>query len=237
MRGDPATNSFSEDDIERLSEFLDRGGPATLDVQSVDGLFAALVCSPVLLMPSQWMPLVWGGPAPRWETMEEVQEFTGLIMRLWNSVAHTINDGTYVPILGLVEDETGQDWYLPYAWCRGFMIGMAQHMDLWLDDTNLELGNLLQPIRTLLLELAGVVEAAKKGTPPDLSRESLQRLNQLVDEIPDTVVAAREYWIDHPPERRPSTRSTPKIGRNDPCPCGSGKKFKHCHGATGESLH
>ena len=26
-------------------------------------------------------------------------------------------------------------------------------------------------------------------------------------------------------------RSTPKVGRNDPCPCGSGKKYKHCHGA------
>ncbi|MDR2842853.1 MAG: SEC-C domain-containing protein, partial [Spirochaetaceae bacterium] len=25
-------------------------------------------------------------------------------------------------------------------------------------------------------------------------------------------------------------RSTPKVGRNDPCPCGSGKKYKHCHG-------
>ena len=25
-------------------------------------------------------------------------------------------------------------------------------------------------------------------------------------------------------------RSAPKVGRNDPCPCGSGKKFKKCHG-------
>jgi preprotein translocase subunit SecA len=25
-------------------------------------------------------------------------------------------------------------------------------------------------------------------------------------------------------------REEPKVGRNDPCPCGSGKKFKHCHG-------
>jgi SEC-C motif-containing protein len=25
-------------------------------------------------------------------------------------------------------------------------------------------------------------------------------------------------------------RSAPKVGRNDPCPCGSGKKYKHCHG-------
>jgi preprotein translocase subunit SecA len=25
-------------------------------------------------------------------------------------------------------------------------------------------------------------------------------------------------------------RDMPKVGRNEPCPCGSGKKFKHCHG-------
>jgi uncharacterized protein len=27
-------------------------------------------------------------------------------------------------------------------------------------------------------------------------------------------------------------RSEPKVGRNDPCPCGSGKKFKKCHGGA-----
>jgi preprotein translocase subunit SecA len=27
-------------------------------------------------------------------------------------------------------------------------------------------------------------------------------------------------------------RSEPKVGRNDPCPCGSGKKYKKCHGTT-----
>jgi preprotein translocase subunit SecA len=30
--------------------------------------------------------------------------------------------------------------------------------------------------------------------------------------------------------RQPMVRDEPKVGRNDPCPCGSGKKFKHCHG-------
>jgi preprotein translocase subunit SecA len=28
----------------------------------------------------------------------------------------------------------------------------------------------------------------------------------------------------------PQLREAPKVGRNDPCPCGSGKKFKQCHG-------
>ena len=27
-------------------------------------------------------------------------------------------------------------------------------------------------------------------------------------------------------------RDAPKVGRNDPCPCGSGKKYKKCHGAA-----
>jgi len=29
---------------------------------------------------------------------------------------------------------------------------------------------------------------------------------------------------------RPFVRGAEKVGRNDPCPCGSGKKYKHCHG-------
>jgi uncharacterized protein YecA (UPF0149 family) len=32
--------------------------------------------------------------------------------------------------------------------------------------------------------------------------------------------------------RTPLRRETPKVGRNDPCPCGSGKKYKKCHGAN-----
>ncbi|MDH3442219.1 MAG: SEC-C metal-binding domain-containing protein, partial [Gammaproteobacteria bacterium] len=32
------------------------------------------------------------------------------------------------------------------------------------------------------------------------------------------------------PAPEPFVRSAPKVGRNEPCPCGSGKKFKQCHG-------
>ena len=41
----------------------------------------------------------------------------------------------------------------------------------------------------------------------------------------------RLYWVDHAP--KPSTRRVEaQPGRNDPCPCGSGLKFKKCHGAA-----
>ncbi len=31
-------------------------------------------------------------------------------------------------------------------------------------------------------------------------------------------------------QAQPPAQAGPKVGRNDPCPCGSGKKYKHCHG-------
>jgi len=34
------------------------------------------------------------------------------------------------------------------------------------------------------------------------------------------------------PEQKTVVREGPKVGRNDPCPCGSGKKYKKCHGAA-----
>ncbi|MES0873853.1 preprotein translocase subunit SecA [Sinimarinibacterium thermocellulolyticum] len=45
--------------------------------------------------------------------------------------------------------------------------------------------------------------------------------------------APRRLQQAAPPPPRPQTvvREMPKVGRNDPCPCGSGKKYKHCHGA------
>ncbi|MEB2310485.1 MAG: preprotein translocase subunit SecA [Sorangiineae bacterium] len=49
---------------------------------------------------------------------------------------------------------------------------------------------------------------------------------------PDAQLARmREAEASVPPPQRPNVNAAPKIGRNDPCPCGSGKKFKKCHGA------
>jgi uncharacterized protein len=53
---------------------------------------------------------------------------------------------------------------------------------------------------------------------------------QLVDDACYAVQDLRLWWIDHAPRTAPRrVQATP--GRNDPCPCGSGRKFKKCHGA------
>ncbi|HOX25619.1 MAG TPA: YchJ family protein [Candidatus Krumholzibacteria bacterium] len=44
----------------------------------------------------------------------------------------------------------------------------------------------------------------------------------------------RWYFVSgEPVKSRPFVREAPKVGRNDPCPCGSGKKYKKCCGSAG----
>jgi preprotein translocase subunit SecA len=41
---------------------------------------------------------------------------------------------------------------------------------------------------------------------------------------------AEDAAVDDESQHTPFTRQGRKVGRNEPCPCGSGKKYKHCHG-------
>jgi preprotein translocase subunit SecA len=52
------------------------------------------------------------------------------------------------------------------------------------------------------------------------------------DEAAQVQGLAASGWdaADAPAATRPIVRAGQKIGRNDPCPCGSGKKYKQCHG-------
>ncbi len=44
------------------------------------------------------------------------------------------------------------------------------------------------------------------------------------------VSALGEDMAETGEESKPFVREGRKVGRNEPCPCGSGKKYKHCHG-------
>jgi len=48
----------------------------------------------------------------------------------------------------------------------------------------------------------------------------------------ESVTAVYSYWLDKRISHAPIRRDGPKVGRNDPCPCGSGKKYKSCHGSS-----
>ena len=64
-----------------------------------------------------------------------------------------------------------------------------------------------------------------------------EKIAELTDAIAESAAAIYEYSraVDDGPTQ-PYRRQTSKVGRNDPCPCGSGKKYKKCCGAAA-NLH
>ncbi len=71
------------------------------------------------------------------------------------------------------------------------------------------------------------------GNIPDAPRQRLTESKQNLDE-PQQSQSAKQNAANRDTReqisRQPIVNSTPNIGRNDPCPCGSGKKYKNCHG-------
>jgi preprotein translocase subunit SecA len=71
------------------------------------------------------------------------------------------------------------------------------------------------------------MRAATQRVPAGLAFDQKRRVDAL---------RAKQEAAAKPPEPPPEQRSapagldTPGAGRNDPCPCGSGKKYKKCHG-------
>jgi preprotein translocase subunit SecA len=88
---------------------------------------------------------------------------------------------------------------------------------------------LLQTVRNevtrvlTMVQIRTEAEMAQAEEPVHLTNVSYQHAD------PDEAVAEADAGeaMDARPE---PVRAEPKVGRNDPCPCGSGKKYKHCHG-------
>ena len=61
------------------------------------------------------------------------------------------------------------------------------------------------------------------------AEDEARLLAEIRQGLADHLIDVRRYWFEKsiPPTVK---RDSPKIGRNDPCPCGSGKKYKACHG-------
>jgi preprotein translocase subunit SecA len=85
---------------------------------------------------------------------------------------------------------------------------------------------------------AGMMERIKSDTLDRLFHVQAVRQEGHQDTLPPPPVISRpqpKLTLSHGEEPistpAPAQRSDAKVGRNDPCPCGSGKKYKKCHGA------
>ncbi|HAH12230.1 MAG TPA: hypothetical protein DCL47_01705, partial [Pantoea agglomerans] len=85
-------------------------------------------------------------------------------------------------------------------------------------------------LESLKYEVISTLSKVQVGMPEEVEakeqqrREEAERLaqQQQLSHVEEDLLAAAEPVAEQSGER--------KVGRNDPCPCGSGKKYKQCHG-------
>ena len=239
MNNSPARGPLTEDELDRLGEFLDAIGAPAMNLESLDGYFAALICGPAMVLPSEYLPEVWGEDFS-FDGDAQASDILDLLMRHWNTIASALlrtldMPDVYLPVL--VEDANGVAH--GNDWAQGFMRG-ARGRPGWRDlmDSD-EYGGPLLPIMLLAHEH----DADPAMRPPSVTPEKREELLQTM------IAGLTQIYRYFEPHRRsmgampsagtqtPLRRAGPKVGRNDTCPCGSGKKYKLCCAASAPTMH
>jgi uncharacterized protein len=239
----PEIEPLSDAELDELSERL--AGVKrkdALSLESLDGFFCALIASPRSVSPSEYLPIILGGQMPNDGGFASLDEANVTVsFRHWNSIITDLdNESIHIPLV--VDVAPGE---VPgREWARGFMRGVDLAGEGWgeLFESEQEGDLLVIPL------VAGEVD-------PEWPKEPLTKEQD--DEIITSLAvgAARSYQHFAAARRAnadalyedlvdeddlddekfyPETyvRPAPKVGRNEPCPCGSGRKYKRCCGAA-----
>ncbi len=224
-------DSDLDPDLEVLGELLDQMDEAgAMDLEELDGFLAALHCAPDVVPPSEYMPEVVGDGFENEEIFpndDGVKLFLNLVRHHSTVVANAFAANDFEPLL--LEDEEGNAH--GNNWAIGFMRGLDMRHDEWrtLLDNEEEFKKLM-PILALANEMHPDPEQRIYQEPiSDEQREMLlQGMSATVAELYQHFAAQRQAESIGQLSSVPETFG--KIGRNDTCYCGSGKKYKKCCG-------
>jgi uncharacterized protein len=214
-----------------------------------EGFLVALVCMRREVPPDEYWPVLLGEDFKPMEHMEFVWRWR----RRWQEIVSALDEPvkllederTYHPealdtrgaILALPPEQRAEadlDDLPAYGqvWAIGFMYAVESWPDDWLaprdEDAAQMLDTALEDIVALTEDDPGepAVSMYAEDGPPSVSNERLDAFGAAIW----AVYELRQMWKSMGPRIDP-IRKAPEPGRNDPCPCGSGRKYKKCHGA------
>jgi len=202
-----------------------------MSLLELDGYLTGVIVAPSLIQPTRWMAGLWIDNEPPFEEAEEIQIAFSAVGMMFNTLSGRIDRSLrrletdrlcdYRPAFQTNEGKPSHD--AVRRWARGFYRAMALAPAEW---TALAEDERMLPIFT---PLVGFIENNDPKFEP--AEDFEQRLDEAAAQLPRTILLLRK--IAQLRENRPSTMATrTKVGRNDPCPCGSGKKYKRCCGSN-----
>ena len=226
-------NPLDDSDLDRLERLLEadvfQGDAMRLD--EIQAMLCAIVSGPVPVAPAVWLPEALGKGLES-ANDPQVVETLELLMRLNNDIAAALlEDETVAPVLYPLDERCEEYDYAAWADTYVFGAGLAgdwfelagKHAD--------DLSELLEPMFLLNGMLKEDVE--KAGERWFSPAEEARLVADIQENLPLIIQTLYNFWRN---KRSGATvgREEPKSGRNDPCPCGSGRKYKQCCGRPGK---
>jgi uncharacterized protein len=216
--------------IKQLDEELFALGEEAMLLEELDGFIAGLLVCPELIMPGDWLPLVWNEDSadqqPVFEDLDHANRVLGLVMDHYNDIARTLMErpDRYSPLFSMDTRNGDILWEL---WIEGFEKAVALRPAAWTKLLDADVDTAAAMSGMLLL---ADIARGEKGVD---DRDTI--LAAASDKIADWVVILNEWrLVNTQPvqdtDPRVVTVPRKKVGRNEPCPCGSGKKYKKCCG-------
>ncbi len=235
---------LNDDEWDILEEFLIEQKDITpfTTMSALDGFLTAVVSGPEMIPPNEWLAVVFGGDmeAPQWKSDEQPQDIIALLLRLMNSIATILSEtpNYFSPLfLAYREDDEngkplGQEVVIVDEWCHGYMQGFMLSGNAW-EGHDHAIEEFIHPIFIFGTEEGEAV----------IEELTIQEQKELKESLPYLALSIYNYWLEIRSEElkdedlqdlddsdEPYFRHAPKVGRNDPCTCGSGKKYKKCCG-------
>jgi uncharacterized protein len=232
----PLTDAELDSVSDILARFEDK---CSMNLEALDGFLAAVTCGPQVVPLSECLPDICGDDIAVNEdalvAQPRLEKFVSLVTRHREVIAHTLQTGdVFTPLL--LAGEGGS--YPANDWATGFLRGMDLRRKEWaslLDDE--EHVGALVPIFALAHEHDPDPKMRPYSEPvgAEMREKLIVGAAAAVTKIYRYFTMERLLASDWTGESTTYRRIDPKVGRNEPCPCGSGKKFKNCCGSS--TLH
>ncbi len=179
-------------DLDVLDAFLlsDRAPEESMGLSDLDGFLAGIAAGPELVMPGEWLPVVWGGAEPAFGSVEEARSVLGTVMGRYNEIVRALDAApdAFDPVFW--EGPDGEA--IVTDWAAGFLDAVLLRPKAWEPLVrHSEASALMTP---LLVLGADDPERLPFGVRPP-PKEQVEALHAIGAEIiPDCVVGIHGFW-------------------------------------------
>jgi uncharacterized protein len=220
--------------LKRLKRELLLLGEETMLIEELDGFIAGLVVCPDLIKPGEWLPIVWnrdgGDEQPTFDSIDHANRVLSLVMEHYNVVVRALMDRSYryAPLFPVDERNGDIIWEI---WVEGFERAVKLRPATWQKLLSAD-DDAAAAMRGMLTLVEAVADEQRLPRPQreTLTATAPDNIARWITTLNAWRLANYQPMQDLAPMPQPPFAPTKKIGRNDPCPCGSGKKYKRCCG-------